>query len=132
MSNISITPLAEGLSFGNRVDGVTWDNIDNEDLRAQLKSNMELFRSGLEAAGFDLLPGEHPIIPVMLHDAQRAQDCAAALLDAGVYVTGFSFPVVPKGQARIRTQVSAALTTEQIDNAIDAFARVGRELEIIP
>jgi glycine C-acetyltransferase len=78
----------------------------------------------MAAAGFALLPGEHPIIPVMLGEARLAQQMAARLLDEGIYVTGFSYPVVPKGQARIRTQLSAAHTPEQIDRAIAAFARV--------
>ena len=83
----------------------------------------------MEKAGFDLLPGEHPIIPVMLHDAGRAQALAAALLDAGIFVTGFSFPVVPKGLARIRTQMWAAHSPQQIDRAIEAFARTAQQLE---
>ena len=79
-------------------------------------------------AGFTLLEGEHPIIPVMLGDAKLAQDFAAKALDLGVYAIGFSFPVVPRGQARIRTQMSAAHTFEQIDRAVEAFTRAGREL----
>ena len=93
-----------------------------DDLRAQLKSNMELFRSGLEAAGFDLLPGEHPIIPVMLYDAKPAVALAEELLKRGVYVIAFSYPVVPKGKARIRTQMSAAHTREDVERAVAAFA----------
>jgi glycine C-acetyltransferase len=104
---------------------------DGEALRAQLRANAEHFRSGMAAAGFDLLPGEHPIIPVMLGDAKVAVELAAGLLDEGVYVTAFSFPVVPRGQARIRTQMSAAHTTEDLDMAIDAFARVGRTLGVL-
>jgi glycine C-acetyltransferase len=100
-------------------------------LRAQLTQNAERFRAGLTAAGFALLPGSHPIIPVMLHDAKLAQAMAARLLDEGIYVIGFSFPVVPEGQARIRTQISAAHTFAQIDTAIAAFTRVGRELGVI-
>lgn len=101
------------------------------DLRAKLKHNSQRFRSGMAAAGFTLLPGEHPIIPVMLGDAQLAQDMAAKLLDEGIYVIGFSFPVVPKGQARIRAQMSAAHSDEQIDLAITAFTKVGAELGIV-
>lgn len=101
-------------------------------LRARLKQNSQRFRTGMEAAGFTLLPGEHPIIPVMLGDAQLAQDMAARLLDEGIYVIGFSFPVVPKGQARIRTQMSAAHSDEQIDLAIAAFTKIGAELGIVP
>jgi len=93
-----------------------------DDLRKQLKSNMELFRNGLEAAGFDLLPGEHPIIPVMLYDAKPAVALAEELLKRGVYVIAFSYPVVPKGKARIRTQMSAAHTREEVERAVAAFA----------
>jgi len=100
-------------------------------LRAQLGANAARFRDGLQSAGFTLLPGEHPIIPVMLHDATLAVRMAERLLALGVYVIGFSFPVVPKGQARIRTQMSAAHTTAQVDLAIQAFTTAGRELGII-
>ena len=81
--------------------------------------------------GFDLKPGEHPIIPVMLGDAKLATAMADRLLERGIYVIGFSYPVVPKGQARIRTQMSAGLSTAQLDRAIDAFTDVGRELGVI-
>ena len=81
--------------------------------------------------GFDLKPGEHPIIPVMLGDARLASEMADKLLQRGVYVIGFSFPVVPKGEARIRTQMSAGLTREHLDQAIEAFTAVGRELNVI-
>jgi glycine C-acetyltransferase len=100
-------------------------------LRTQLFENTRFFRAGLSAAGFDLKPGEHPIIPVMLGDAALAGRMADALLKRGVYVIGFSYPVVPKGQARIRTQMSAALTREQLTRALDAFTGVGRELGVI-
>ena len=100
-------------------------------LRQTIAFNSERFRSGMEAAGFELKPGEHAIIPVMLGDAKLAQDMAARLLDEGIYVIGFFFPVVPKGQARIRTQMSAAHTPAQIDRAIAAFTKVGRELGVI-
>jgi glycine C-acetyltransferase len=100
-------------------------------LRARVRENGAHFRSKMSALGFTLVPGEHPIIPVMLGDAQLASKMADALLKEGVYVIGFSFPVVPKGRARIRTQMSAAHTPEQIDRAVDAFARVGRELGVI-
>ena len=99
--------------------------------RAQLFANAARFRAGMSAAGFTLQPGEHPIIPVMLGDARLASDMAARLLDEGIYVTGFSFPVVPRGAARIRTQMSAAHTFEHIDRAIAAFTKVGRELGVI-
>jgi glycine C-acetyltransferase len=101
------------------------------ELRSQLFENARYFRAGLERAGFSLKPGEHPIIPVMLGDAALAGRMADQLLARGVYVIGFSYPVVPKGQARIRTQMSAALTREQLDRAIDAFTSVGRELGVI-
>ena len=100
-------------------------------LRAQLFENTQFFRAGLAAAGFDLKPGEHPIIPVMLGDAALAARMADALLARGVYVIGFSYPVVPKGQARIRTQMSAALTGEQLGRALEAFKAVGRELGVV-
>ncbi|HTD13443.1 MAG TPA: glycine C-acetyltransferase [Steroidobacteraceae bacterium] len=100
-------------------------------LRAQLFQNTRFFRDGLARAGFNLKPGEHPIIPVMLGDAALASRMADALLERGVYVIGFSFPVVPKGQARIRTQMSAALTRGQLERALDAFSAVGRELGVI-
>ncbi|HXI66664.1 MAG TPA: aminotransferase class I/II-fold pyridoxal phosphate-dependent enzyme, partial [Steroidobacteraceae bacterium] len=88
-------------------------------------------RQGLSAAGFDLKAGEHPIIPVMLGDAALVARTADALLELGVYVIGFSYPVVPKGQARIRTQLSAALTRPQLERALEAFSRVGRKLGVI-
>jgi glycine C-acetyltransferase len=100
-------------------------------LRARLSENAAHFRSGMAQSGFELLPGEHPIIPVMLGDARLAQDMAARLLDEGVYVIGFSFPVVPRGAARIRTQMSAAHEPHHVDTAISAFTRVGRELGVI-
>jgi glycine C-acetyltransferase len=104
---------------------------NNPTLRTQLFENTRYFRSGLSSAGFDLKPGEHPIIPVMLGDAALAGRMADALLTRGVYVIGFSYPVVPKGQARIRTQMSAALTREQLTSALEAFTQVGRELGVI-
>ena len=104
---------------------------NGDGLRQQLKENAERFRAGMEKAGFDLLPGEHPIIPVMLGEAQLAQDMADKLLDEGVYVIGFFYPVVPQGQARIRTQMSAGHTLEQIDRAVAAFTKVGKELGVI-
>jgi len=100
-------------------------------LRQRVRENGVRFRTAMSALGFTLVPGEHPIIPVMLGDAQLASRMADALLQEGVYVIGFSFPVVPKGRARIRTQMSAAHTPEQIDLAVDAFARVGRSLGIL-
>ncbi|MCL1909172.1 MAG: glycine C-acetyltransferase [Holophagaceae bacterium] len=101
------------------------------DLIAKVHENGRYFRSKMEALGFKLQPGEHPIVPVMLYDAPLAQQFAAKLLDEGVYVIGFFFPVVPKGQARIRTQMSAAHTRDDLDIAVNAFAKVGRELGVI-
>ncbi len=103
-----------------------------DDLRRQLTTNAIRFRDAMAKAGFTLLPGEHPIIPVMLGEAKLAQDMARALYDEGVYVTGFFHPVVPQGKARIRTQMSAAHATQDIDAAIAAFTRVGRSLKVIP
>jgi glycine C-acetyltransferase len=100
-------------------------------LQEQLHENAAHFRGKMTERGFDLKPGEHPIIPVMLGDAKLATTMADKLLERGVYVIGFSFPVVPKGQARIRTQMSAGVTRKQLDMAIDAFTDVGRELNII-
>jgi glycine C-acetyltransferase len=97
-------------------------------LRARLRDNMRFFREGLEEAGFELLPGEHPIIPVMLHDARRAAALAEALLARGVYVIAFSYPVVPKGKARIRTQISATHTRDELERAVTAFAHARQEL----
>jgi len=100
-------------------------------LREQLMENARYFRAAMTQAGFDLKPGEHPIIPVMLGDAALATRMADALLGRGVYVIGFSFPVVPKGQARIRTQMSAALTRPELERAVAAFTEVGRELGVL-
>jgi glycine C-acetyltransferase len=101
-------------------------------LRGQLAENTRYFRERMTAAGFDLKPGVHPICPVMLYDAPLAQKFAERLLEEGIYAIGFFFPVVAKGQARIRTQMSAAHTREHLDRAIAAFAKVGRELGVIP
>ena len=101
---------------------------EGEERRARLASNTERFRTAMSAAGFHLKPGQTPIIPVMLGDARLAQTMAARLQGEGIFATGFSFPVVPRGQARIRTQISAVHTPEQIDRAVAAFIKVGREL----
>lgn len=101
------------------------------ELRDQLRRNTAHFRHRMTALGFEILPGEHPISPVMLRDPQLAQDMAARLAEKGVFVTAFSFPVVPRGQDRIRTQMSAAHSLEELDRAIDAFAEVGRDLKVI-
>jgi len=100
-------------------------------LRERLHANGRQFREAMADLGFELIPGRHPIIPVMFGDAQRATAMADALLDEGVYVVGFSYPVVPKGQARIRTQMSAAHTPEQISRAVAAFERAGRKLGVL-
>ncbi|MFV9925417.1 MAG: glycine C-acetyltransferase [Francisella endosymbiont of Hyalomma scupense] len=103
----------------------------SNELREQLKANQQRFRSKMTAAGFDLIPGEHPIIPVMIYDEKKAAEFAEKLLDYGIYVIAFSYPVVPKGNARIRTQMSAAHTFEQIDKAVDGFTKAAKELGII-
>jgi glycine C-acetyltransferase len=122
----SIPPVVAGASLA------VLDLLESgEELRARLFDNTRFLRGALSAAGFSLKPGEHPIIPVMLGDAALAGRMAEALLERGVYVIGFSYPVVPKGQARIRTQVSAALTREQLERAVQAFTSVGRELGVI-
>ncbi len=104
---------------------------DGAAMRQKLKDNAEYFRKQMSALGFDLLPGEHPIIPVMIYDAALAGRFADEMLKRGVYVIGFSYPVVPQGKARIRTQMSAAHEKEHIDKAVAAFAEVGRELGVI-
>ncbi|MGL5762208.1 MAG: glycine C-acetyltransferase [Plesiomonas shigelloides] len=100
-------------------------------LRQRLQENSRYFRERMSAAGFTLAGADHAIIPVMLGDAKLAAEMASRMLQEGIYVVGFSYPVVPKGQARIRTQMSAAHTREQLDRAIDAFIRIGRELNVI-
>jgi glycine C-acetyltransferase len=99
-------------------------------LRDKLEQNTRLFRSGMEQAGFDLLPGNHPIVPIMLYDAPKAAEFAQRMLNKGVYVVAFSYPVVPQGGARIRTQISAAHTEADLQQAISAFAEVKREMGI--
>ena len=101
---------------------------ESTEYRDRVHSNTKYFRSKMEALGFDLLPGEHPIVPIMLYDAKVASEFAARLLEKGVYVTGFFFPVVPKGKARIRTQVSARHTIEDLDNAVKEFAEVKKDM----
>jgi glycine C-acetyltransferase len=100
-------------------------------LRDKLWENTAYFRKSMTDAGFDIKPGVHPIVPVMLYDAKLSQEFAAALLEEGIYVVGFYYPVVPKGQARIRVQISAAHDREDIDNAIAAFVKVGKQLNVI-
>ncbi|MBL7014369.1 MAG: glycine C-acetyltransferase [Candidatus Marinimicrobia bacterium] len=101
------------------------------ELRDKLEENTSYFRDKMANAGFDLKPGVHPIVPIMLYDAVLAQKMAASLLKEGIYVTGFFFPVVPKGEARIRVQISAAMNQRHLDTAINAFIKVGKELKII-
>jgi glycine C-acetyltransferase len=105
--------------------------IQADDRRASLQAHARRFREGVEKAGFSVLKGETPIIPVMLGEARLAQDLAKALDERGLFVAGFFFPVVPKGAARIRTQMSAALTEADIDFAVRAFEEAGRELGIV-
>jgi glycine C-acetyltransferase len=104
---------------------------EGDGLRRKLYDNAARFRSSMGKLGFTLAGADHPIIPVMLGDAALAQEMAARMLKRGIYVIGFSFPVVPKGQARIRTQMSAAHSSADIDRAVEAFAAVGRELGVI-
>jgi len=104
---------------------------NGDELRKTLKDNAAYFRTNMEAVGFTCAGADHAIVPVMLGDAKVASDMASRLLAEGIYVIGFSFPVVPKGQARIRTQISAAHTKEQLDKAISAFTRIGKEMNII-
>jgi glycine C-acetyltransferase len=104
---------------------------ESTELRDRLERNTQRFRQGMAAARFDIRPGVHPIVPIMLGDARLAVDFARRLLDEGIYAIGFSYPVVPQGKARIRTQLSAAHTDEQIDRTIKAFAKVGRELSVL-
>jgi glycine C-acetyltransferase len=100
-------------------------------LRDRLEENTRFWREGLTAAGFDIKPGAHPIVPVMVYDAVKAQQLSQRLLELGVYAVGFFYPVVPKGQARIRTQLSAAHSREQLERALAAFVQAGRELELL-
>jgi glycine C-acetyltransferase len=104
---------------------------ETTELRDTLEENAAYFRSRMTDAGFDIKPGVHPIVPIMLYDAPLAQRFAELLLEKGIYVIGFFYPVVPKGQARIRVQISAAHNREHLDHAIDAFVAVGRELGVV-
>lgn len=105
--------------------------VEGDDLRARLFENTAYWRAGLARLGFDLLPGEHPIVPVMLGEAQLAQDMAARLFEEGVFVSGFFFPVVPRGQARIRTQMNAALSRDELDRALAAFEVAGKACGVL-
>lgn len=104
---------------------------ETTDLRDKLEFNTKYFREKMTAAGFDIKPGDHPIVPIMLYDAVVAQNFASKLLDEGIYVIGFFFPVVPKGQARIRVQLSAAHEQQHLDKAIEAFTKIGKELGVV-
>ena len=104
---------------------------ESTELRDRLEENTTYFREQMTAVGFDITPGEHPIVPVMLYDAKLAQEFAARMLAEGIYVVGFYYPVVPQGKARIRVQLSAGHTREHLDKAIAAFTKVGRELEVL-
>ena len=104
---------------------------ETTELRDALMENTDYFRKKMTEAGFDIKPGESPIVPIMLYDAQLSQDFANSLLNEGIYVIGFFYPVVPKGEARIRVQLSAGHTKTHLDKAIDAFTRIGRQLEVI-
>ena len=132
--NVGFGLVKQGLSRADRKARIAeaLEMVEQgDDLRARLQDNAKRFRAGMSAAGFDLLPGEHPIIPVMLGDAALSQEMASKLMQEGVYVIGFFYPVVPKGKARIRTQMSAAHTPEMIDRAVAAFTTVGKELGVI-
>jgi glycine C-acetyltransferase len=104
---------------------------ETTELRDKLEHNTKYFRSKMTEAGFNIKPGDHPIVPIMLYDAVLAQNFAAKLLDEGIYVIGFFFPVVPKGQARIRVQLSAAHQQQHLDKAIIAFTKIGKELGVL-
>ena len=101
------------------------------ELRERLMENTRYFREQMTSAGFDIKPGVHPIVPIMLYEATLAKQMAARLLAAGIYVIGFSYPVVPKGEARIRVQLSAVHERAHLDRAIEAFANVGKELGVV-
>ena len=102
-----------------------------EMLRDKLEANTRRFRAGMTASGIAIRPGEHPIVPVMLGDAKLAVEAASRLLALGIYVIGFSFPVVPRGQARIRVQLSAAHSDDDVDRAVASFAKIGRALGVV-
>ena len=106
--------------------------LENDDsLRRKVKENTAYFKKGMQEAGFDIIDGDAAIVPVMLYDAQLSQTMADRLLEEGIYVIGFFFPVVPKGKARIRVQLSAAHTKEHLDKALQAFIKIGKELQVI-
>jgi len=122
----TLAPAVAGASIA------VFDLLDESgELRERVMGNAKRFREGMKAAGFDIKEGIHPIVPIMIGDARLAQDMAAKLLDEGIYVIGFSYPVVPKGQARIRVQLSAQHEPEHVDQAIRAFEKIGRELGLV-
>jgi glycine C-acetyltransferase len=104
---------------------------ESTSLRDKLEENTKYFRSEMTKAGFDIKPGDHPIVPIMLYDAVLSQQFAAKLLEEGIYVIGFYYPVVPKGQARIRVQISAVHEKEHLDKAIAAFTKIGKGLGVL-
>ncbi|HEX4404600.1 MAG TPA: aminotransferase class I/II-fold pyridoxal phosphate-dependent enzyme, partial [Polyangia bacterium] len=117
----TLAPAIAGASIA------VFDLLDrSSELRERVLSNAKRFRDGMTSAGFTIKPGTHPIVPVMIGDARKAAELAAALLDEGIYVVGFSYPVVPKGEARIRVQLSAAHEPAHVDHAVAAFAKVGK------
>ena len=122
----SLAPAIVGASIK------VFDMISKDDtLRNRVKENTAYFKTGVKEAGFDIIDGEAAIVPVMLYDAKLSQTMADRLLEEGIYVIGFFYPVVPKGKARIRVQLSAAHTREHLDKAIAAFKKVGKELKVI-
>jgi glycine C-acetyltransferase len=122
----TVAPAVVGASIAvlDLISGTT-------ELRDKLESNTRYFRTAMTEAGFDIKPGEHPIVPVMLYDAVLAQKMSEALLEEGIYVVGFFYPVVAKGNARIRVQLSAAHSQEQLEKAVTAFTKIGKELGVI-
>jgi glycine C-acetyltransferase len=105
--------------------------MESTELVERLHENMEYYVDKLKAAGFEILDGRHPIIPIMVYDEVKSQKMAARLLEKGIYAVGFFYPVVPKGRARIRTQISAGHTKQQLDYVVDAFIDCAKELEIL-
>ncbi|MEZ5279669.1 MAG: aminotransferase class I/II-fold pyridoxal phosphate-dependent enzyme [Acidimicrobiales bacterium] len=123
--------LSPGLVGGARAAIAIARSGTGDELRARLAANARHFRTAMQRAGFDLTGADHPIIPVMLGDAKVAGQMAARMLDLGVYVTAFSYPVVPMGTARIRTQMNAAHSSDDIDRAVEAFVTAGREAGVV-
>ena len=123
-NTLAPTIVAGSLAVLDMLEGST-------ELRDKLEANTAQFREGMTAAGFDITPGVHAIVPIMLGEAKLAIDFASKLLDEGIYVIGFSYPVVPKGQARIRVQLSAGHSATHIDKAIAAFTKIGKELGVL-